>query len=84
MLKIDYDVPSEDVKKNCSYHKERKAVCDFLESKHKNIRFEYATVQEAKSAAHSLRCWNNYNGKPLAFARRENFVFAIKDIKEEE
>ena len=91
MLKgFKYNQDLRIIKGKSKYTEEHNALCDFCASEHKNIRFEYATVQEAKNASNVLRMWIKTNRKPLTVMQRNNFCFAIKtikdinDIKEEE
>ena len=47
MLKgFKYNQDLRIIKGKSKYTEEHNALCDFCASKHENIRFEYATVQE--------------------------------------
>lgn len=65
-----------------AYAEEHNILCDFLASKHENVRLEYGDGREAMNATNSLRKWIAKNRKPLKVVKRKNYVFALKTIED--
>lgn len=64
------------------YAEEHNILCDFLASKHENVRLEYGNEKESLNASNALRRWIKDNRKPLKVAQRRNYVFAFKTIED--
>ena len=75
---FDFNKEFRKIAKKSIYTQEFDVLHEFLPSDNKNIRFEYSTAKEARSAAAALKKYAKENKQPLIFKQRGNYIFAIR------
>lgn len=66
------------IKKSSLYEQEFDLLHEFLPSDHKNLRFEYSEVSEAKNASQAIRRYIRENKQPLVAKQRNNYLFVVR------